>query len=76
MTDQATDFSTKPSRSATALRWEYRVYFALIFLLALPFALADVLLAYCGLKAHRRQGNVLQRAWAEANAITPMIFMH
>ena len=53
---------------------EYKVYFALIFLIALPFALIGW--AFSALRHGRlpEQGPV-GRAWCEARAITPMIFL-
>ena len=53
-------------------RVEYRLYFAVIFLLALPFALVQWLFAF--LRPAEGNANVLHRALSEARAITPMIF--
>jgi hypothetical protein len=55
-------------------RTEFTVYFALIFLAALPFAALGW--AFAALR-HRRlpaKGPVA-RAWCEARQITPMIFL-
>lgn len=62
------------ARAQRGTRAEYKVYFALIFLIALPFAV----LAWCFDLLRRAavppRGPVA-RAWAEARAITPMIFL-
>ena len=60
-------------KTGRGARVEYRLYFALIFLLALPFAL---LAHFWAVVRHARapaQGPVA-RACAEAHAIAPMIF--
>ena len=63
----------RPGRHGRRHGAEYMIYFAIIFLLALPFAtvtwLRDVV----------RRGSLnlrgpLARAWVEADAVTPMIF--
>jgi len=51
---------------------EYRFYFAVIFLLALPFALVQWLYGF--LRGTRGNAGVLHRALSEARTITPMIF--
>jgi len=54
-------------------RAEFRIYFAVIFLVAIPFA---ALAWVCNLVTERRlpvHGPVA-RAWREAGAITPAIF--
>lgn len=64
-----TDYSVNIPRGAAARheRAEYRVYFTLILIAALPFGLA-------GWVAAPRSGGPLRRAIAEARRITPMIF--
>ena len=52
---------------------EYRVYFALILLAALPFGLIGWLAAPL-VRDSRRTGGPLRRAVAEARLMTPMIF--
>ena len=69
MSDQSVNqLSTNRSDVAT----EYRVYYAIIFLLALPFVsffwLRDLLLGKAGSKG------ILGRAKDEASTITPLIF--
>jgi hypothetical protein len=53
---------------------EYRVYFAIIFALALPSAFVKWLRAIVtGDTAGIRRG-VIDRAWSDAATITPLIF--
>ncbi len=70
-----TDYSVNIPRERYARpdKTEYRIYFALIFLAALPFGLAGWLISPWTPNA-RRQGTPFKRALAEARAITPMIF--
>ncbi|MBK5933451.1 PufQ cytochrome subunit [Rhodovulum imhoffii] len=68
MTDQTSDV-----RAHRAPKAEFTVYFAIIFIAALPLAVIAWLLA--GLK----QGDLtikgpVSRAWSQARIITPMIF--
>ncbi len=65
--------SAPHTRRSTRRGAEFHLYFALIFLVALPFAavgwVADIVT--------RRTLNLhgpLARAWAEADRITPLIF--
>ena len=74
MTDQTTNIMNSYSRPRTNATWEYRIYFTLIFMAALPFAFGGVILSLFGFGGTRRKGGVLKRAWAEAHSITPMIF--
>ena len=70
-----TDYSVNIPRTRVARhdRAEYRIYFGLIFLAALPFGVAGWLISPMTKKS-RHSGNPVQRAVAEARAITPMIF--
>ena len=72
MTDVSTDMP--PARIAGRQRGtEFKIYFALIFFLALPFAMER----WVAHVIRRRSLNVhgpLARAWAEADRITPLIF--
>lgn len=70
-----TDYSVNIPRERVARhdRAEYRFYFTLIFLAALPFGLVGWMISPI-YKGGRHQGNPVQRAVAEARAITPMIF--
>ena len=68
--------STNPpvaAKSGRGLRTEFAVYFAIIFLAAIPLAcLAWVLAALRkGSLAHT---NPIRRAWSQARIIAPMIF--
>ncbi len=60
------------SRVIRADGWEYRLYFALVFALALPFATLRCLRAR--LAAAAPNPGPIARARAEANQIVPMIF--
>lgn len=65
--------NTPRHRGARAEGVEYRLYFALIFLFALPFALAGLIWSVL------RHGRLpapgpIARARAEAHRIAPMIF--
>jgi hypothetical protein len=64
---------TAMSRSHKPPRAEFRVYFALIFLLALPLALLAWALAALRGGGLAEKGPVA-RAWSQARIITPMIF--
>ncbi|MFN3644107.1 MAG: cytochrome PufQ [Gemmobacter sp.] len=71
MTDHSVNMA-RP-RSSRASTTEFTIYFALIFALALPFAV----LGWIG--SALRHGRLpaqgpLKRAWCEARQITPMIF--
>lgn len=61
------------ARSTRGARIEYRLYFALIFMFALPFALASHAWA---VMRHARAPAIgpVARARAEAHAVVPMIF--
>ena len=52
---------------------EFYVYFALIFLVATPFAILGWF-ASTVMSGHIPDQNAISRAWAEAQAITPLIF--
>ncbi len=75
MTDHTHEMIADYGRAHKAPTMEYRIYFSLIFIAALPFALGGVILSLFGLGGTRRSGGMLKRALHEANAITPMIFM-
>ncbi|WP_116132310.1 cytochrome PufQ [Tropicimonas sp. IMCC34043] len=73
MTDMSTD---KPGsgRLPHAPVTEYRIYFAIIFLLAVPPAFVKWLRAiFVGDVAGIRR-SVIDRAWNDAATITPLIF--
>ncbi len=73
MTD-LTQIPPPSRRSRHASQAEFRVYFAAIFVLALPAATAKwTRAALTGDKAGMRRG-VLARAYKEAATITPLIF--
>lgn len=71
MTDQTSDIQL--ARSHRPPKAEFTVYFAIIFLAALPLA------AIAWLLGTVRQGKLntkgpISRAWSQARIITPMIF--
>ena len=59
-----------PARTPHA---EFYVYFALIFLVATPFAIFGWVMAAV-MQGHMPDQNAISRAWSEAQAITPLIF--
>lgn len=61
---------TAQERKCTA---EYRVYFTLIFLLAIPFEMVRCVRDVIRYKTLNMPGP-MARAWAEAERTTPMIF--
>ena len=69
------DFSVSQYRKTIKL--EYRVYFALIFIISIPLAVVSWVLHFL-LKGfnHESEQNegILKRAWGHAQVITPMIF--
>ena len=69
------DFSVSQYRKTIKL--EYRVYFALIFIISIPLAVVSWILHFL-LKGfnHESEQNegILTRAWGHAQVITPMIF--
>jgi hypothetical protein len=71
MTDFTSDHTThrRPMRRGA----EFHLYFALIFLLALPFSTAGWVLDIVARRTLNMHGP-LARAWAEADRITPLIF--
>jgi len=72
MTDLTSSSSRRPSagRRRTA---EFYLYFAMIFLLALPFETVRWLRDINRLRTLNLRGP-LARAWAEADRTTPLIF--
>lgn len=66
----ATHITSRRSGTTT----EYRVYFAVIFLAALPFAFAGWLRDAVQLKREALKHGILYRAVCQAQLITPRIF--
>ena len=59
------------------IRFEYRIYFALIFMISIPLAVFSwtLHLAIHGFgKGSEKNEGILKRAWGHAQVITPMIF--
>ena len=67
--------SNPPTRTGTERKntVEYRVYFTLIFLLAIPFEIVRCARDVARLKTLNMRGP-MARAWAEAERTTPLIF--
>jgi hypothetical protein len=66
--------NTPHARSRKGARAEFAIYFGVIFIVALPFAL----LAWLAQVVRTRRlpaRDPISRAWAEAQAITPQIFL-
>jgi hypothetical protein len=59
-----------PARTPHA---EFYVYFALIFIVATPFAILGWI-ASAVMHGEMPDQNAISRAWSEAQAITPLIF--
>lgn len=59
-----------PARTPHA---EFYVYFALIFVVAVPFAILGWILSAV-MQGEMPGQNAISRAWSEARAITPLIF--
>jgi hypothetical protein len=70
-----TDVTSNPARprASSGRSIEFHVYFAMIFLLALPFGSVRWLRDIVRFRTLNLRGP-LARAWAEADRITPFIF--
>jgi len=66
---------TKPTRARTKRTPEFQVYFAILFVLAIPFGTVEWIVQMLARRTLNLRGP-LARAWAEADRITPLIFMH
>ena len=73
MTDQTSDLNFAASRSHKPPRTEFYVYFAIIFLAALPLACLTWAMQALRTMSLTDKGPVA-RAWSQARIITPMIF--
>ncbi len=66
--------SNSPKTRGQARRnLEYTLYFSLIFVLAIPFAIVFWVLDVIRKQTLKLDGP-LARSWAEANRVTPLIF--
>ncbi|MEM7507311.1 MAG: cytochrome PufQ [Pseudomonadota bacterium] len=72
MTDHATNGFT-PARTR-APSFEYRCYFAIIFLVTLPWAFIGWALGLAHPGGEDAGRGFIARAWHQASVITPMIF--
>ncbi len=72
MTDLTSNLPIRTNRERRRST-EYRVYFTLIFLLAIPFEMVRCVRDVARLKTLNMRGP-MARAWAEAERTTPMIF--
>ncbi|QIE42564.1 cytochrome PufQ [Meridianimarinicoccus aquatilis] len=70
-----TDFTSSETHTRRPMRRgaEFHLYFALIFVLALPFSTGGWVLDVIARRTLNLHGP-LARAWAEADRITPLIF--
>lgn len=53
---------------------EYRIYFAIIFVLSLPWAFVSWALGLARPDADAAEKGFIGRAWHQASVITPLIF--
>lgn len=72
MSDQAAN--TPHLRARRSARAEFAIYFSVIFIVALPFAVLGWLVQALRFGALPAKDPV-SRAWCEARAITPQIFL-
>ncbi len=72
MTDQAAN-GLMPSRARTP-SIEYRFYFGIIFLMALPWAFLSWVLGLAHPESEDASRGFIGRAWRRASIITPLIF--
>ena len=73
MTDRISRAYTSRRRNTRV--WEYRIYFALIFLVGLFPATVHCFLARLGvLERGERWNGIINCAWDKARTYTPMIF--
>tara|TARA_B100000530_G_C15490613_1_gene302361 strand:+ start:260 stop:496 length:237 start_codon:yes stop_codon:yes gene_type:complete len=59
------------------IKFEYRIYFALIFLISIPlavFAWVTCLIMNIFTSNSEKNEGIFKRAWGHAQVITPMIF--
>ncbi len=68
-----TDTTSHPPKRHSKRGAEYHVYFAILFVLAIPFATVFWLVDVIQKQTLFLHGP-LARAWAEADRITPLIF--
>ena len=65
------------SQYRKTIKLEYRIYFALIFIISIPLAAFSWSLHFL-IKGFNQKGEqnegILKRAWGHAQVITPMIF--
>jgi len=71
-----TDLTTNdlPRERRRSITWEYRVYFGVIFLMSLPWALVSWALGLARPDSEDAGLGFIGRAWRRAAIITPMIF--
>ena len=72
MTDLTSEGLTRAARRQNS--WEYRFYFAIIFLISLPWALASWALGLARPESEDAAKGFIARAWRQAAIITPAIF--
>lgn len=72
MTDMTSD--TLPRARRKDITWEYRFYFAIIFLISLPLTLVIWALGLAQRDSEDADKGFIANAWRRAAIITPMIF--
>ena len=71
MTDQTSNgFSHRNAAPSV----EYRIYFAIIFLISLPWAFVSWALGLAAPEGDQAARGFVARAWHQASIITPLIF--
>lgn len=73
MTDVTSKLPTRGCRNISRRSAEFRVFFGLFFVVAIPFATIAWVRAVAREKTLLTRGP-LARAWAEADRITPIVF--
>lgn len=72
MTDMTSD--NLPRARRKSITWEYRFYFAIIFLISLPLTLVVWALGLAQRDSEESDRGFIADAWRRAAIITPMIF--
>ena len=73
MTDMTSNVTTETPKKRSAVKTEFMVYFAIIFVATLPLACLTWALAAIRSRSFTDKGP-MARAWTQARIITPMIF--
>lgn len=73
MTDVTSSDTPRANRNISRRSAEFRLFFAIFFVLAIPFGIYEWVVAVVTAKTLLVRGP-LARAWAEADRITPIVF--